>query len=112
LPTSAGNPVGLLNHPRAPFFSTYVYDVTKLQRPAFVITTGGQGLALAFDPKGKRVYSHNHLKQLILFDRKGTKGKEYKLGLGEPKLFMGSPQGNQLLLLSDRSLAIMELPSE
>jgi predicted Zn finger-like uncharacterized protein len=75
VPCHGGNIQGLPNHPRVAGESTYVYAVTDLKKPAFTLTQGNFPLAVGFDPKAGKVYTHNYGTELMVFDLKGVRQK-------------------------------------
>ncbi len=60
-------------------YGTYVYEVERLERPVALIQSGAYPNALGHDSRLDLFLAQNHDFQLILFDRSGTKLKEYRL---------------------------------
>src|SRR5207253_8265932 len=93
-----------------PPYSTYVFPVTDLDRPALVLTTGAYPRALAFDPRGGRIYAQNHQHQLLVYTAGGIKQKEYRLGDAEAKQLLVHPAGGKLLVLTGERLYRIDVP--
>jgi hypothetical protein len=111
LPSGGGNPRGLNNHPEVRAYSTYVYPVTRINEPAFVLEQGAYPTAVGFDPKGGLVYGQNRSHQLILFTPTGVKQREYTFGQARRvRQFLVHPEGRKLLLLTEDKLFLVELP--
>jgi hypothetical protein len=116
LPTGGGNYRQLLkDHPTIGANTTYVYPITNINKPEFTVAQGDSAEAMGFDPKGGLVYAETFNKQLMVFDAKGTKQKEYQLGNGvpaAPRQFLVHPEGRKLLVLADHKLSWVELPKK
>jgi DNA-binding beta-propeller fold protein YncE len=113
LPSRGGNYSGLKGHPDIKGYSTYVYPVDSFSKPAFTLEQGSVPAAVGFDPEGKRIYSQNIEKALLVFSATGIKKKEYALGGGlEVRQYLVHPGGNKLLLLTEKALNWIELPKE
>lgn len=113
LPCGGGNYGDLKDHPKAAAYSTYVYPVKNINKPAFTLEQGAYPSAVGFDPAGKLVYSQNHEYPLITFGETGIKKKEYKMDQGRDVLqYLVHPDGRKLLLLSDKNLSWIELPEK
>jgi S1-C subfamily serine protease len=113
LPCGGGNynQLGLKDHPEVGTYSTYVYPVTNLNKPAFTLAQGPYPMAVGFDPKAGLVYGQNLDHQLIVFGGAGVKLKEYQLNNGrEVRQFLVHPAGRKLLVLTDAKLSYVELP--
>ena len=110
LPSGGGNyPVA--DHPKAPGYSTFVYKVTNLQRPATIIASGHYPRALAFDKKAGRIYAMNYDFQFLVFTPQGVKEKEYKLERqGETRFILPLADGDRALVGTENSLFLIELP--
>src|SRR5262249_39535287 len=79
LPTGGGNRGGLPNHPQVKLYSTYIYPVENITRPAFVIHQGPYPTVVAFAPISQRVFSQNVDKSLLVCDMKGQLLQEYDI---------------------------------
>ncbi|HEV3446742.1 MAG TPA: trypsin-like peptidase domain-containing protein [Gemmataceae bacterium] len=111
LPSGDGNRRDLPDHPRVADFSTYVYPVTNLKRPAYALTQGTEPEAVAFDPRAGYVYGQNLDHQLILFNLAGVKRREYSLtGKGGVRQFLVHPGGGRLLVYTGAKLLLVQLP--
>jgi hypothetical protein len=113
LPSGGGNGgFLLLNHPAIKPYCTYVYRVTELNGPAFVVEQGIYPTVVAFDPPARRIYANTDDNHLLLFGERG--GKREALTFwherGEGKQTLVHPEGQKLLLLGT-SLSYVEVPS-
>jgi hypothetical protein len=111
LPSGGGNYRGLKDHPETGAYSTYIYPVSNINKPAFFLEQGAYPTAVGFDAKGGLVYGQNGNHQLILFSPTGIKQREYAF----PKTrwvrqFAAHPAGRRLLLLTQDKLFYVELP--
>jgi S1-C subfamily serine protease len=111
-PSGGGNYPGLRNHPQVGTYSTYIYPVQNLNKPAFAIHQGAYPVAVGFDAKAGLVYTQNHERQLIVFTNKGIKLKEYQLYCGEPRQYLVHPQGRKVLMLTNSELLLVTLPEK
>src|SRR5262249_30750686 len=75
LPSGGGNTRGLKGHPEIGTYSTYVYPVGMLNKPAFVLEAGAYPTAVGFDPAAMLVYTQNAEFPLIAFSMTGIKKK-------------------------------------
>jgi hypothetical protein len=111
LPSGGGNYRGAPGHPEVPPYSTYVYPVTNLSRPALTLQQGAYPLVVGFDPKAGLMYGQNFRQQLLIFNLNGVKQKEYEFGDRlEVKQYLAHPEGRKLLLLTSDKLFYVELP--
>ena len=113
LPCGGGNHTGLKLHPEVKSYSTYVYPVNDLGKPAFALESGAYPHMVGFDPVGGNVFAQNSDHQLIVFTYAGIKKKEYKIDRRgtDVKQYLAHPSGNKLLLLTEQTLALVELPA-
>jgi hypothetical protein len=111
LPSGGGNYQGMPNHPPAAAYSTYVYPVTNLNRPAVSLRSGAYPNAVGFDPRTGNLYTHNHAKQLMVFTAGGVLQKEYALEQNGLRLhqFLVHPAGERLLVLTSSQLLFVSL---
>jgi S1-C subfamily serine protease len=111
LPTGGGNSRDVPDHPKVGPYATYVYAVTDLRKPAFVLEQGAHPRAVGFDPKAKQVYGQNLDKQLLVFGETGGRRREYALGpRGEETWqILVHPEGRRLLIRTDRKVYSVEL---
>jgi hypothetical protein len=96
-------------------YSTNIYKVTDLSTPTIVVESGAYPEALGFDIKAGLLYAQNHEFPLIVFGPTGLKHKEYKLarrGGGSAQQFLVDPAGRTLLVLTEKSLDLVQLPEE
>src|SRR5207244_3562524 len=114
IPSGGGNyNQGLKNHPEARPYSTYVYPVENINKPAFVLEQGAYPHAVGFDPAARLVYSNNHDHHLIVFGATGIKKKEYHWGGGRDIYqYLVHPDGGKLFVLTDLGLYWIELPKK
>jgi hypothetical protein len=98
------------NHPALGPYSTWIYAVGDLSRPVLAIKQGPYPRAVGFDGRSNLIYSHGNGHELLVFDAKGQKQKEYKLGIGQVRQILAHPAGLKLLILADR-LTWVELPT-
>jgi hypothetical protein len=105
LPSGGGNYSNSANHPaNVGPYATFIYEVTNIKKPAFVLRQGAYPKAVAFDPHHGRVFSQNHDSQLIVFSDTGLRQKEFSLGIGDTRQILPHPERNALLLLTDKGL--------
>src|SRR5262249_11552932 len=104
---------GLKNHPEAKPYSTYVYSIKNLSRPAFTLHQGAFPRAVAFDPKSKLVYAQNADYPLLVFTTTGARRKEYQIGSADrkdsPVQFLVHPDGKKLVALTPKKLWHLDL---
>jgi hypothetical protein len=114
LPSGGGNTRGLKGHPEIGTYTTYIYPVGALNKPAFVLESGAYPSAVGFDPDAKLVYAQNADSPLIVFGPTGIKKKAFGFGPGERPVsvrqFLPHPDGGKLLVLTDKRLVWVELP--
>jgi hypothetical protein len=114
LPSGGGNRPGLKGHPEVGTYTTYVYPVATLNKPAFVLESGAYPTAVGFDPAAKLVYAQNADFLLIAFSATGVKKKEFGIDTGERPVsvrqLLPHPDGGKLLVLTGRRLVWVELP--
>ena len=108
LPSGGGNGGGA--------YTTNVYKITELTKPAIVIKAGAYPQALGFDMKSKLVLGQNNESFLILFKPSGAKIKEYDLGKKSrrretTKQILVHPDGGKALVLTDLALYLVDYPS-
>jgi S1-C subfamily serine protease len=109
LPSGGGNLNNVKDHPPVSNYSTYIYKIGDLKKPALVIRQGPNPRAVAFDPKTDSIYSQNSENQLIVFDRAGDKQKEYRLGSGQTVQQILVHLGQKkLLVLTDAKIYLVE----
>jgi hypothetical protein len=112
LPTGGGQR-GLKGHPEVKPYSTFVYPVTSINKPAYFLESGAYPRAVGFDTKAGLVYGQNHRYQLILFSPTGIKLKEYAFpGTRDVTEIVVHPEGRKLLLLTDNTILYIELPKQ
>ena len=107
-------PSGGGNYGQRPY-STNVYKVTDLTRPAIVVESGAYPQAIGFDINAGFLYAQNRDFPLIVFNSTGLKLKEYKLaprGGGSTQQFLVDPEGRKLLVLTEKSVDSIELPGK
>jgi hypothetical protein len=110
-PAGGGNYSGLKGHPDVKPYSTYVYPVDNVNKPAFTLEQGAYPGVVGFDPEGKRIYAQNFEHPLQVFSATGVKKKEYNFGNAKDvRQYLVHPGGNRLLLLTDMDLSWIELP--
>jgi S1-C subfamily serine protease len=108
-PCGGGNYPGLKNHPQTGPYSTYIYPVGNLNKTAFLLNQGAFPLAVGFDAKAGLVYTQNIQNQLIVFNDKGMKLKEYRLDCGNPRQYLVHPDGRKVLILGEAKLLLATL---
>src|SRR5262249_19211165 len=111
-PCGGGNYPGLKNHPQVTPYSTYIYPVDNLNKPAFVLKQGAYPLAVGFDGKAGLAYTQNFQQQMIVFTDTGMKLKEYRLDCGNPRQYLVHPEGRKLLVLGDTKLLLVTLAAK
>lgn len=98
-------PSGGGNYNAGASYSTIVYSVENIATGAVTVTGGAYPRAMGFDPKLNYAYTMNHDHQLVIFTMKGLKLKEYNIrNGGETKQILAHPDGNGVLLLTDKKL--------
>jgi S1-C subfamily serine protease len=112
LPSGGGNYQGLPNHPEVRPYSTYVYAVDNLRKPAFTLHQGNYPRAVAFDPKAGAIYAQNFENQLVLFSPTGVRRQEHPLSErgDEVKQFLVHPEGGRLIVLTERRVFYVATP--
>jgi S1-C subfamily serine protease len=112
-PTGGGNYGVGENHPPRQGYSTWIYPVTNLRKPALQLETGPYPRAVGFDPKAGRIFGQNFDTTLMVFNEAGIKRKVYQFGSrgDEVKQFSTHPDGGKLLLLTGSKLFWIEFPS-
>ena len=81
-------------------YSTFVYAVDNLKKPAFTLATGAYPTLVGFDPAARLVYAQNFDKQLIVYSDTALKLSAYERGVDdilEDRPFLGICLGLQLL---------------
>jgi CHAT domain-containing protein/Tfp pilus assembly protein PilF len=99
-PCSGGNP-------DAGQFATSIYASDNLRKPALTILSGAYPAAVGFDGKASLIYAQNQDHDLIVFDAKGVKQKEFVLAKNrrvKTCQFLVHPVGRQLLVLVNASV--------
>jgi hypothetical protein len=111
LPTGGGNYGVAKDHPPHKPYSTYIYPVEDLKKPAFAIHQGAYPQVVGFDPVARKVYGQNGGTPLIIFGAAGVRQEEHKLSPQDRNVrqFLVHPDGGRLLLLSDANLLWVEL---
>ena len=112
LPSGAGNSRNLPNHPAISTYTTYVYPVTDLQRPAFTLHSGHYPRAVAFDIRGDLIYAQNFDNQLVIFSVAGRKLAEHALGErgNQTNAFLVHPEGRRVIVQTEERLYYVEVP--
>jgi hypothetical protein len=113
-PSGGGN-YGLPDVPSGSSYSTYLYSTVSFRKPMLVLAQGAYPRAVGFDMPSGLIYTQNHDKDLLIFDSKGRKLKEYAFaGRGrDPRQFLVHPEGRKMLVLSGENtptLRVVELP--
>jgi hypothetical protein len=105
-------PSGGGNYGAKPNYSTFIFAVGDLTKEAFTINQGAYPRMVGFDSKRELIFGQNFDTQLIVFDKTGTRQKEYKLEDrgSEPRQFLAVPEGGKLLLLTNSRLSLVTLP--
>jgi hypothetical protein len=105
LPTGGGN---------EPQYSTQVYALANLTKPALVFKQGAFPQAVGFDPVAKKIFAQDSGVPLKLFGYDGQPGKTYQFETqGESAhQFLVHPEGRKLLILGDRHLYYVEIPKQ
>jgi hypothetical protein len=86
-------------------YHTYVFASKNLKEPVLKLETGMYPHAIGFDNKSGLIYAQSLRQWLIVYDTKGTKLKEFRLGerVGDPKRtvrqFLVHPDGRKLVVL-------------
>jgi hypothetical protein len=94
-------------------YSTYVYPVENLNKPAYTLAQGAYPQAVGFDPTGASTYSQNFGHALIVFDESGIKQKEYALDAGrDVKQLLPHPSGRKLLMVTEAKVLYIELATD
>jgi hypothetical protein len=111
-PSGGGNYPGVKNHPSVTTYSTYIYPVTDMSRPAFAIHQDAYPHTVAFSRTDGRLFSQNYERQLLIFSASGALQKEYTLAErgSDVQQILAHPDGSRLLLLTDKQLFYVELP--
>ncbi|MFO0970522.1 MAG: hypothetical protein U0793_33680, partial [Gemmataceae bacterium] len=112
LPSGGGNYRGLPDHPMISTYTTYVYPIDNVRRPAFTLESGAYPRTVGFDPKADLAYAQNHGKQLIIFSMTGRKLQEHVLGRGDTRQFLVHPEGRRIMVLMQDTLAFVQIPEE
>jgi hypothetical protein len=103
LPSGGGNARG---------YSTYIYDVERLDVPELVLRSGAYPRAVGFDPVAGRIFAQNIELTLLVFDQEGKNGVAYNfLPSGqEAGALIPHPAGRKLFLATGEKCGIVELP--
>ncbi len=109
LPFSRGNDT-LANVPIEPY-GTYIFKTTNLQEPVFSIGAGASPELVDFDISAGQIYTQNSENQLIVFDFRGKKRKEYQLTRRGDLVeqYLVHPRGYKLFVLTREKLLWVEL---
>lgn len=105
VPCGSGN--AAVNGTASGQWATHVFAIGDLQKPVTTIRSGLSPLAVGIDLKSQRVYAQNYQNNLIIFDDKGTKLKEYKFDprqTSETRQFLVHLDGRKFLALSSSGL--------
>jgi hypothetical protein len=102
------------DHPKAPSYSIYIYEGKDISRPACYITSGPSPYIVAFDTKRKKIYSHNNVNQLVVFDEGGSKEKDYQLEKANVNVqqILVHPDGGKVLVLTQKKMYWAALPAK
>ncbi|HEX5268868.1 MAG TPA: hypothetical protein VFW33_00210, partial [Gemmataceae bacterium] len=89
-----------------PPYTTAIFGGDNLKKPLLRLKAGAYPMAVGFDTKLGLVYAQNRQDQLIVFDGKGIKLKEYNLdkgggGGGSTRQFLVHPRGGKLLVMGE-----------
>jgi predicted Zn finger-like uncharacterized protein len=103
-------PSGGGNYDAGNSYSTFIYSVDNITKAALTINQGAYPLCVGFEPRGGAIFSQNHDKQLLVFNKTGIKLKEYNVGQGEVRQYLVHPQGQRLIILVDKKLYYVEVP--
>jgi hypothetical protein len=106
LPSSGGN--------HGTKYGTHVYSVENLKKPLLTLASGAYPRLVAFDARGELAFAQNHDKQLLVFTlNKGSQRAEFTLTAAgdEPKQFVPHPTQRKLLVLTDKTLQLVEIKS-
>src|SRR5262249_35230977 len=111
LPCAGGNNAPEKDHPAAQFGQLYVYPVTRLKKPA-VTLNGLCHWGMAFDHQRGAVYgtAPDERINLLLYNANGLRVKECPLNLRQARHIVVRPQGDTLLLLTDKGVVVVGAP--
>jgi hypothetical protein len=112
VPANGGNLPDRPEHPKVGLHATYVYAVTDLKKPAFVLAQGAHPRAVGFDLRAKQIYAQNDKHQLIVFTPTGQRRQEYGLAESNPQVvqLLVHPEGRRVIVLTTRKVYVVELP--
>jgi predicted Zn finger-like uncharacterized protein len=110
VPSGGGNMSPPKDHPAQGNYQCFVYPVTDLKKPAFTLK-GAAHWAVIPHYKGGVAYSTTGSNEvsLVVYNTNGLTLKQYRLGVGSVKQIIRQPQGDRLLLLSDKGAAVVDL---
>ncbi len=106
-----GSGRNISDHPKIEYGS-YIYKVSDISTPVLSIETGMIQKAIGFDKIAGRIYSQNNDKQLLIFNTKGVREKEYAISRYQGdrvRSFAVYPLGSKLLVLTDGRLYWVEI---
>jgi predicted Zn finger-like uncharacterized protein len=111
LPCGGGNNPPPKDHPSGRPYMCYVYPVGNLKKPDYTMV-GVNHAVMAFDAKRGGAYSTTGGPEvnLVRFNKNGLEVKRYSLGVGTVRRLVPQPQGDKLVLLSDKGIAVVDLP--
>jgi hypothetical protein len=111
LPSGGGN-YGIPGAPGTKPYSTFIYPVEDLKRPALTLASGAYPRVVGFDPKGGHIFTQNFQTPLLVYSSTGIKQKEIKTSSRdrlEPTQFLAHPDGGKLLVRTDKEVVFVDL---
>jgi hypothetical protein len=110
MPCGGGNITPEKDHPAPKVYQCFVYPVDNLKKPAFTLV-GAYG-TITFDSKHGAAYGTTGGPEvnLIKYNTNGLAVKQYRLGVGTVQQIVRQPQAEKLALLTDKGVAVVDLP--
>jgi DNA-binding beta-propeller fold protein YncE len=110
MPSSGGN-----GHNGKTIYTTHVYRVNDLTRPAMILASGAYPKSVTFDKAAGRIYTQNAAWQLVVFTPSGQLEKSYKIlprgvGADVPQV-LAHPLGHKVLILTSQRLLWLVWPA-
>jgi WD40 repeat protein len=111
LPSGGGNGT-VPGGPPAGGYSTHIYPVDDIRRPAFILESGPYPRVVGFDPKAGLVFTQNFSNHLLVYSYAGLKQREmsfHRANREEPQQYLAHPAGKKLLVRFPKGVVCVDL---